>query len=152
MMPEYILDTCVDIDPKHENYPTYFFRDLSSNTRIKLVIGGTKALNEAKTKHKLIELLNNLRDRKQLIEVCKEKVDEAEGRLTQRIKEIIGDRPSECDDLHIFALANVSGCLYVISRDNRMATCRNKIRNRVGHEYCPDISVIQSESSYKKTK
>ncbi|KHQ51202.1 hypothetical protein [Mameliella alba] len=151
-MPNYILDTCVDIDPKHSNYPDYFFKDLLSNTRVKLVIGGTKALSEAKAKAKLTELLNNLRDRNQVTIVSQEKVDEAEDRLAKRIHEIIGDTPPECDDLHIFALANVSGCLLVISRDNRMATCRNNIRNRVGHEYCPDISVIQNEAAYKKTK
>ncbi|SHG59517.1 hypothetical protein [Cognatishimia maritima] len=151
-MPEYILDTCVDIDPKHANYPAYFFKDLLSNTRVKLVIGGTKALEEAKAKTKLTELLNNLRDRNQVIVVCQEKVDDAEKQLNDRIQTIIGDVPPECDDLHIFALANVSGCLLVISRDNRMATCRNNIRNYVGHAYCPDISVIQNEASYKKTK
>lgn len=151
-MPEYILDTCVDIDPTHANYPNYFFKDLLSNTRVKLVIGGTKALNEAKAKAKLIDLLNNLSDRNQVIVVCRERVDEAEVLLTNRIQETIGDTPPECDDLHIFALANVSGCLLVISRDNRMATCRNNIRNRVGHAYCPDVSVIQNEAAYKRTK
>lgn len=151
-MPDYILDTCVDIDPSHANYPRYFFQDLLSNTRVKLVIGGTKALDEAKAKAKLMDLLNNLRDRDQVIEFSRDRVDEAEQQLSDRINEVIGSRPRECDDLHIFALANVSGCLLVISRDNRMASCRNNIRNRVGHEYCPDISVIQNEAAYKRTK
>lgn len=151
-MPEYILDTCVDIEPSHQNYPRYFFKDLLSNNRVKLVIGGTRALHEAKAKATLIELLNQLRDRKQVIEVSSDRVDEAEQRLSDRIGEVIGSAPSECDDLHIFALANVSGCLLVISRDNRMAICRNNIRNRVGHDHCPDISVIQNETAYKRTK
>ncbi len=151
-MPEYILDACVDIDPSHENYPAYFFKDLRTNTRVKLVIGGTKALLEARAKTKLIELLNNLRDRNQVIIACQEKVDEAERLLINRIESIIGEIPRECDDLHIFALAKVSGCLLVISRDNRMAICRNNIRSRVGHEYCPSISVIQNESAYRRTK
>ncbi|WP_133260484.1 hypothetical protein [Rhodovulum sp. BSW8] len=151
-MPEYILDTCVDIDPAHENYPEYFFKDLLSNARVKLVIGGTKAYDEIKRKTKLRDLLNNLRDRNQVIVISREKVDEAEGRLASRIKEVIGDNPPECDDLHIFALANVSKCLLVVSRDNRMAICRNKIRNHVGHAYCPDISVIQNLAAYKRTK
>lgn len=151
-MPDYILDTCVDIDPKHANYPAYFFKDLLSNSRVRLVIGGTKALNEAKAKAKLRELLNNLSDRNQIIEVCRKRVDEAEERLSNRIEEVIGNIPRECDDLHVFALANVSGCLLVISRDNRMATCRNNIRNRVGHEFCPSITVIQNEAAYKLTK
>ena len=151
-MPEYILDTCVDIEPKHDNYPAYFFKDLLSSRRVKLVIGGTKALSEAKEKVKLMELLNNLRDRNQVIFAPQQKVDEAEEQLASRISEVIGKTPRECDDLHVFALACVSGCLFVISRDNRMATCRNKIRNRVGHDYCPDISVIQNEAAYKKTK
>ena len=151
-MPEYILDTCVDIDPSHANYPSYFFKDLLSNTRVKLVIGGTRALDEVKVKVKLIELLNNLRDRNQVIEASRDLVDEAERRLSDRINEVIGSIPRECDDLHIFALANVSGCLLVISRDNRMARCRNNIRNRVGHEHCPDIAVIQNEAAYKRTK
>ena len=79
-MPDYILDTCVDIDPTHQNYPAYFFKDLLSNTRIKLVVGGTKALREAKSKSKLTELLNNLRDRNQVNMVCSTRVDEAEER------------------------------------------------------------------------
>ncbi len=152
MMPKYILDTCVDIEQKHDNYPAYFFRDLLSNARVKLVIGGTKALDEAKAKAKLMELLNNLRDRNQVITAPTCKVDEAEKQLASRINEVIGEIPQECDDLHVFALASVSKCLFVISRDNRMATCRNKIRNRVGHDFCPDISVIQNEAAYKKTK
>lgn len=84
-MPDYILDTCVDIDPKHANYPAYFFRDLLANPRVRLVIGGTKALSEAKAKAKLTELLNNLRDRNQVVVVRQETVDEAEGRLANRI-------------------------------------------------------------------
>lgn len=151
-MANYILDTCVDIDPSHENYPRYFFDDLLGSTRVRLVFGGTKALNEAKTKAKLLELLNNLRDRNQVITFRRDLVDEAEQRLSDRITEVIGDAPRECDDLHIFALAKVSGCLSVISRDNRMATCRRKIRNTVGHDYCPDISVIQNERAYRRTR
>jgi len=151
-MPDYILDTCVDIDPTHANYPAYFFKDLLGNPRVRLVIGGTKALSEAKEKVKLLELLNNLRDKNQVVVVSKKTVDEAEARLADRIRAVIGSTPPECDDLHIFALANVSGCLHVISRDNRMANCRTKIRKRIGHAYCPDISVIQNEVAYKRTK
>ena len=151
-MTDYILDTCVDIDPKHENYPDYFFRDLWKNTKVRLVIGGTKASCEINRKAKLRELLNNLKDRNQVVHVCRQKVDASEEALSARIAETIGDAPQECDDLHVFALAKISGCLFVISRDNRMAVCRGKIRNTVGHDHCPNIKVIQNESAYKQTK
>ncbi|MBW4973314.1 hypothetical protein KZZ08_06785 [Roseovarius mucosus] len=151
-MPKYILDTCVDIEPTQSNFPKYFFADLHANTRVKLVFGGTTAINEVRKKAKLRELLNNLRDRNQLITVCTEKVDTAEATIEERIKDIIGQTPPECDDLHVFALAKVSGCLNVITRDNRMAACRKNIRSRIGHEYCPDIIVIQNENVYKRTK
>ena len=151
-MPNYILDTCVDIDPTHANYPRYFFIDLQSNIRVKLVFGGSKFQTEARSKLKLRELLNNLKDRNQLIIVSDEHVDQAEEVLEARIRKLIGSVPMECDDLHIFALAKTSGCLLVVSRDARMATCRNKIRNVVGHEHCPDIKVIQNETAYKQTK
>lgn len=151
-MPDYILDTCVDIEPRHANYPAYFFKDLHSNARVRLVIGGTKALDEAKSKTKLLDLLNTLRDRNQLVRVSTETVDKAEERLASRINRVIGEAPRECDDLHVFALAYVSGCLHVISRDSRMATCRNKIRAHVGHNYCPDICIIQNETAYNRTR
>ena len=142
----------MDTDPNHQNYPGYFFRDLSKNSRIVLVIGGTKAIKEARTKTKLTELLNNLKDKNQVRIIETEKVDECEQRLERRIIEVVGDIPKECDDLHIFALANVSNCLLVISRDNRMAVCRNNIRNKIGHQNCPNISVIQNETAYNSTK
>ena len=151
-MPDYILDTCVDIDPKHENYPAYFFRDLNNNIRVRVVVGGSKLFSEINKKAKLRDLLNNFKDRNQVVRVCSKKVDTAEKNLDSRIAKTLGEMPQECDDLHIFALALVSGCLFVISRDNRMAICRGKIRNTVGHEHCADIKVIQNEAAYKITK
>lgn len=151
-MPDYILDTCVDIDPKHENYPAYFFRDLNKNIRVRVVVGGSKMSSEVSKKGKLRDLLNNLKDRNQVVQICAEQVDTSEIKLASRIAETLGDTPRECDDLHVFALARVSGCLFVISRDNRMAVCRGKIRNTVGHEHCADIKVIQNQAAYKDTK
>lgn len=151
-MPDYILDTCVDIDPKHANYPAYFFRDLNSNIRVRIVVGGTKVSREIGNKTKLRDLLNNLKDRNQVVQICSDKVDASEESLSERIAKTIGNSPQECDDLHIFALALVSGCLNVISRDNRMAICRGKIRNTIGHDHCANIKVLQNEEAYKRTK
>lgn len=116
------------------------------------MIGGTKAMHEVTRKEKLRRLLNELKTRGQLIVKDRALVDAKEKELENRIKEIIGESPQECDDLHIFALSKVSGCLLVISRDNRMAICRAKIRNNVGHEYCPSIKVIQNQNVYNTMK
>lgn len=152
MQKYYILDTCVDIKPQDKNYPKYFFDDLLSNGNVVLVFGGTKATNEVKLKHNLRDLLNNMKVTNQVLTVTDSEVDAAEVSLSKRIQEVIGEAPRECDDLHVFALAQISGCLQVISRDNRMAVCRDKIRNKVGHRFCPSIVVIQNEAAYKRTK
>lgn len=151
-MPDYILDTCVDIEPTHENYPAYFFRDLLKNIKVRVVVGGSAGSAEINKKSKLRELLNNLKDRNQVVQADNASVDASAEALANRIQQVIGDCPRECDDLHIFALSKVSGCLLVISRDNRMAICRNKIRNAIGHDHCPDLKVIQTEAAYKRTK
>lgn len=151
-MPDYILDTCVDIEPTHQNYPAYFFRDLRKNIRVRVVVGGSTGNAEIKKKTKLRELLNNLKDRNQVVQADTAAVDSSAEELANRIRQVIGDCPQECDDLHIFALSQVSGCYLIISRDNRMAICRNKIRNAIGHAHCPDLKVIQTEAAYKRTK
>jgi hypothetical protein len=151
-MPDYILDTCVDIESSHQNYPEYFFCDLLNNIRVRVVVGGSTGKAEIDRKSKLRELLNNLKDRNQVVEAENTAVDASENALAERIKKIMGDCPRECDDLHIFALSQVSGCLLVISRDNRMAVCRKKIRNIIGHNYCPDLKVIQTETAYRRTR
>ncbi|MEM5477137.1 hypothetical protein [Pacificibacter sp. AS14] len=151
-MPDYILDTCVDINPKYANYPKYFFEDLWKNMNINLVTGGTVNLSEIKKKEKLRELINEFKTRNQVIEIDNTRVDDAENRLKSRVEQKCESCPEECDDLHIFALAKISGCLNVITRDNRIALCRKKIRDEVGHDYCPNIRVIQNEGAYKDTK
>lgn len=151
-MPDYILDTCVDIEPSDQNYPKYFFNDLLYNINVRVVVGGSTGKAEIDRKSNLRDLLNDLKDRNQVVEAENTAVDASEKALAERIKNIMGDCPRECDDLHIFALSQVSGCQLVISRDNRMAVCRKKIRNNIGHNHCPDLKVIQTEKAYKKTR
>lgn len=148
-MPDFIVDNCVDLNPAHENYPSYFFDDLKNDKRFRIVLGGTRVKAELKGKEDFLTLLNNLKINGQVVTVLDSLVDEAEENLEYKIRDVIGDVPRECDDLHIFALAKVSNCEKVISRDHRMATCRNRIRQGVGHDACPDLKVISSESTYR---
>ncbi|WIV52035.1 hypothetical protein QQG91_06235 [Marivivens sp. LCG002] len=152
-MKRYILDTCVDIKPDQANYPKYFFDDLkSSKFTVKIVIGGSKCLNEIATKRSLAELVNYLSDIGRVIKIEKERVDSSETEIRERILRKFGKIDAACDDLHIFALARESNCLYVISRDDRMAKCRDIIRNNIGHKHCPNIKIIASEETYKMSK
>jgi hypothetical protein len=151
MMKEFILDKNVDLDPSQKEYPKYFFDDLRKAKSVCLVIGGTKYRKEVKEKKSLLALFSELISSGLVRSVDDGKVDEKEASLIHRIITILDSCPQECDDHHIFALAQVSGCLNVITKETRMAACRDKIRNSIGHEHCPNIRVVRNEAGYNDT-
>lgn len=147
-MIEFILDKNVDIEPTQSEYPKYFFDALGSKGNAKLVVGGSTYNAEMKSKIKLLNLVNQLTAGGRVRKVDDAKVDKFQGDLISRISETLGACPSECDDHHIFALAMISNCLNVITKETRMATCRDKIRKHVGHDYCPALRVIRTEAAF----
>lgn len=147
-MAEFILDVNVDLKPQNPGYPGYLFSDLSSHKKIGLVVGGRKYNEEVRRKNQLRLLLIELQKAGKVRRIANEAVDQAETEVADRVAKKCGDCPPECDDLHIFALASVSGCTNVVSMDTRMAICRDKIRGKVGHHFCPAIKLIQTQATY----
>lgn len=151
-MPEFILDLNVNLKPHQQNYPRYFFEDLRKSGKVTIVFGGSTYRAEVKLKPSLLDLIGQLISSGQVRTIPDALVDEAQDRLEAKIDERFETCPQECDDPHIFALALVSGCSNIISRDARMATCRNKIRNVVGHDHCADLKIIQSQATYDRAR
>lgn len=147
-MKEFILDLNIELDSKNAGYPKYFFDELKYSRKIRLVIGGSGYTQEVKEKNKLLALLNELSSSGKIRKVESSTVDTAEKRLRTAIVEKLKVCPKECDDHHIFALSIVSGCKNIITKDNRMAVCRNKTRAAVGHDICPDLRIIKNKSAY----
>lgn len=148
-MRQFILDVNVPVVSTHDGYPEYFFKDLVNKGAIKLVVGGTNYRKEVKVNGKLVELFGQLISAGRVLSVNDDAVDSAEATLMKKIVEVCDTCPSECDDPHIFALALVSNCPNVITNDHRIASCRNKIRSKVGHDVCANVKVIASEAAYK---
>lgn len=150
-MREFIIDVNVDIKPDQKEYPKYFFDDLRKATKIRLVIGGTDYRREIREKPALLALIADLQSSGNVRSVADAPIDAHQRVLIQRIVDAVGSCPSECDDHHIFALAHVSGCLNILTKETRMATCRDTIRNVVGHDTCPNIRVVRGEVAYRAT-
>jgi hypothetical protein len=150
-MKEFILDKNVDLKEGQKEYPKYFFDDLRKPAKVRLVMGGTDYRREVREKSSLLELISALMSSGKVRIVADLQVDNAQSLLAQKIVECVGECPDDCDDHHIFALALVSGCLNIITKDTRMASCRNQIRNPVGHDYCADVRIVSTEASYKDT-
>lgn len=53
-----------------------------------------------------------------------------------------------CDDANIFSMIVEKPVRYIFTTDSRIATCRDKIRNSVGKEYCR-FSLISNESNWR---
>jgi len=151
-MREFILDLNVDLKPHQKNYPSYFFEDLRKSGKVTIVIGGTTYRAEVRLKPSLLELIGQLISSGKVRTIPDQSVDEAQKKLEAKIEERFESCPRECDDPHIFALALVSGCMNVISRDARIASCRNQIRNVVGHDHCADVRVIQDQAAYNRAR
>lgn len=140
----------IDVKPTNQNYPAYFFDDLRKS-KINLVVGGTEYKRELKKKVVLAEIISQLISANRVRRIPDEPVDQHEQALKNRIVAVIGSCPKECDDHHIMALSFVSGCNNILTQDRRMNICRNAIRNRVGHDYCPDIRTVMTEAAYNDT-
>lgn len=78
----------------------------------KMIIGGTKYSLELKRMPKYAKVLLDLERNGSVIRVEKSEVD--------RMQEILEERiTSDCDDPHIIALMDVSGCLVFCTEDKR---------------------------------
>lgn len=151
-MKEFILDVNVEVDLSKPNCPAHLFKDLRSPNKVKLVIGGGKYRKEVARNKKLLGLISELIAAGKVRAVDTSSVDEHEKLLTERVDQMcIGGCPNECDDFHIFALAQVGACFNVVTNDTRMATCRDKIRGVVGHDYCPPLRIVSSRAAYDAT-
>lgn len=148
-MVEFIIDVNFSFNPEKQDYPNFVVNDLLSGKNVSLVRGGTKYDHEVRKKSKLVELFNSLSRVGKVRRLSNEQVDQLEEKILERMAEKLNGKPKSCDDPHIFALSLISGCRRVISKDHRMAECRDKIRGAVGHDYCPDVSVICTEQVYK---
>lgn len=147
-MKEYIIDVNVDIEAHQAQYPKYFFDDLRKPKKVKIVIGGTDYIREIKGKTKLFELILTLISAQKIRRVDDTQVDLAQERLKRDILSAFESCPKECDDHHIFALSMVSGCINIITKDTRMASCRNSLRGRLPQDSFPGIRVISSAAAY----
>ena len=151
-MKEFIIDVNIPFSSSSPVYPSYFFSDLRKPGKIGVVIGGSKYSEEIKKHKLLLNLINQLLSAKRARKVNNEIVDEHQDRLVEKISEKFSSGcPGECDDLHIFALAHVGKCPNVLTNDTRMASCRDQIREVVGHSLCPQIRVISSKNAYNAT-
>jgi hypothetical protein len=148
---EFIIDKNVDMDPKNAEYPAYFFADLARTSKMKLVVGGTNYKKEILGKEKLREFISQMESAGRVRPINSKLVDDHEKVIAERVLSCMGTCPSECDDHHIFALSHVSKCMNIVTKEKRMATCRDKIRGVIGHDICPDLRVIRNERSYRDT-
>lgn len=151
-MVNFIIDVNIDLNPNNRNFPKYFFDGIEKN-HVTVVYGGRSYAKEIQKKHSLLKLLLELQRRSAAKKCDDEAVNQAERDLIDRISTMVpGGCPGECDDHHIFAIAKVSGCVNILSGDNRMALCRDKIRNRVGHQYCPSIRIVKTQEAYNNSR
>lgn len=148
-MADFIVDMNIPTKVSSVGYPSYFFDDMNKSKKHHVFYGGTSYLKELARKESLQRLLRDWVTQKKASRVDATAVDEFESRLKARILEKCGECPSQCDDLHILALSAVTTCRNILSNDDRMAACRDKIRNLVGHDYCPDVKLIKTEAVYK---
>lgn len=147
-MKEFIIDKNIDGRSTEKNYPKYFFDDLRKPSKIRLVVGGTKYKEEVMAKESLRELINSMRTAGKVRSVSDQAVDLHHAKIAEQIGKNFDKCPKPCDDHHILALSQVSGCNNILSLDLRMAKCRDLIRNKVGHDCCPAVRVVSTEAAY----
>lgn len=150
-MKSFIIDKNVDVNPTDAQYPKYFFDDLRKSRKMRIVFGGTNYRKEVLSKRALMTLFSELISSNKISPIPDKDVDEHEVALIARIKEVMTTCPPECDDPHIVALAHVSGCVNIVTKDRRMSAWRGKVRNRIGHDYCPELRLIMTEAAYRDT-
>lgn len=148
-MASFIVDMNVPVKSNQVGYPAYFFDEMNQTNRHHVYYGGTTYLAELRKKEALQKIFINWLTVRKATRLQSSAVDEFEESMKSRVLLKLGSCPEECDDFHIFAISAVSGCKNVLSFDQRMSTCKAKIRNRIGHEYCPDLRFIKSRSTYK---
>lgn len=151
-MPKFIVDTCSDVVDGQKKYLSQFFKDVWALNGYEVVVGGSKMRREIFAKEGLLRLITDLSKAGRVANLDNEKIDARESEIKQKILERVGNIPKECDDTHIFALALLSECKNVITQEKRMSKCIGLIRAKVGHDHCPQLRLIRSESTYVALK
>ncbi len=149
-MTSFIIDLNVPIGRGKEGYPDYFFDEMNSSNKHHVFYGGKKYMEEVRKKEILQRLLKNWSDSKKATRVNSADVDTFELKIHERITSICGSCPSECDDIHIIALAAISKCENILTYDKRMSRCKDLVRHRVGHRYFPNLKFVKSEATFRK--
>jgi hypothetical protein len=79
----------------------------------RFVFGGTKYKNELRNAYRFLRLVRQLKDARRACEIRQDLVD-------QREREVIAQTEgTDCDDQHLIAILDVSGCLLFCSNDKR---------------------------------
>lgn len=150
-MANFIIDMNIPTKPGKIGYPDYFFRDMKIGGLHEVVFGGSSYLKELTRKETLQRLLINWMTEKKARRLDRAAVDASEAKIRAKVIEKFSKCPGECDDLHIVAISLVSGCVNIISYDQRMSKCKDKIRNTVGHDYFPNLRFVKTEAVYRAT-
>ncbi|SOC23166.1 hypothetical protein [Rhodobacter maris] len=149
-MAKIIVDMNIPTKAGQAGYPDYFFHEMNSTSKHHVLFGGTKYLDELRKKEKLQRILIDWLSRKKATRLDKAGVDSFENILRERIIAKVGAIPNECDDLHIIAIASVGNCPNVLTYDQRMCDCKDKVRMKVGVEYFPNIKFVKSKAIFEK--
>lgn len=93
----------------------------------KIVFGGSKYMKELSHSEKHLRFIREMKQKGKAVMVCSVAVDLAESQVTAKT---VGD--SDCDDQHIIALLDVSGCRALCSKDKRSFRF---VKNRALYSY-----------------
>ena len=150
-MAGFIVDLNIPVREGSCGYPSWFFRDMNGTSKHHVFYGGSSYMHELSKKEVLQRILRDWVTVKKASRVDRESVDEFEARLRERVIQKLQSCPRECNDLHIIALSAVAKCNNILTNDNGIALCKSKIRDLVGHNYCPNIKLVKSENVYRDT-
>jgi hypothetical protein len=93
-----------------EFYPV---KDWIYNGKGKMVYGGTTYCNELDKLPRYLHLIAELNRQRKVTEINKSKVDQSEKMVINSL------RKSKCNDAHIIAIVDVSGCRLVCTKDDK---------------------------------
>jgi hypothetical protein len=91
----------------------YPIKDWIYNGKGKMVYGGTTYCNQLGKLPRYLRLIADLNRQRKVVEINKSKVDQAEKMVLNSINN------SKCDDAHIIAIVDVSGCRLVCTKDDK---------------------------------
>lgn len=133
---------------KPSNIPT-IVRHLI-NGKIKTVKGGAKFLQEMGYCPEFLELFNQLETSGSVLNYKNSIIDNHVQCCQTAIEEFLNPCPTECDDLHLFALSTKTDNAPIITRgDNRMSKCIRKLRKLdIEQDVYKRPLIIKSDKNY----